>query len=424
MKFMKNRIVTLLLLFVAFSRIEAQEYSTAVTLINATDDILVVQSIGLSEKKKDAVEMAVRSAFYTLFYRGVNGYNNNKPLVQRDNTYYTEKFLTERYPMFVRASKEISEVDKVQGQKKYKAQIEVEILIKSLIKDLVFEKLMDQPLAEITIEDTRQDIGLPTITVVPYKLDDETYKEVLQTDIDLRMAIAKVQEGFNKLGATTVDFEGRLEAMWRSREFNANAVQSEEKKLLDNSGADVYVVVDFLKDISASEGSRVSLNMKAYMTSSGENLSSSVGWTNRFHTQNIDELCVYAVEGQLKGFLDDLAVNFARRIGEGNSVVLRITRLPESATTLESSVGSEGYTLSNVIRRWVRANAQDGRYHLQGVVADEMIFDNVKIPAKDSDGLPMDAAQFGDNLLYYLNTEMKVPCKMTIDGNSIYINLK
>ena len=114
---MKNKIVILLLLFVAFSRIEAQECSTDVAFLNATDDELVVQSVGLSEKKKDATEMAVRSAFYTLFYRGINGYNNNKPLVQRDNTYYTEKFLTERYPMFVRASKEISEVDKVQGQK-------------------------------------------------------------------------------------------------------------------------------------------------------------------------------------------------------------------------------------------------------------------------------------------------------------------
>ena len=51
----------------------------------------------MSEKKKEAVDMAVRSAFYTLFYRGVNGYNGNKPLIQHDNSYYTKKFLCNRW---------------------------------------------------------------------------------------------------------------------------------------------------------------------------------------------------------------------------------------------------------------------------------------------------------------------------------------
>ena len=417
-------LLTVLLFCVSVFSLSAQEYSTSVSLVSSTEDLLVVQSIGMSEKRKDAVDMAVRSAFYTLFYRGVNGYNGNKPLIQHDNSYYTKKFLTERYVMYVSAQTEIGEVERVPSTKKYKAQVEVQILIKALTNDLIFEKLMDRPLSDVSMEETKEEIGLPTITVVPYKQEGESYQEILQSDADLRMAIAKVQEGFNQLGASTIDFEGRLEAMWRSRDFNASAVQSEEKKLLDNSGADVYVVVDFLKDISESEGSRVSLNMKAYVTASGENLSSSVGWTNRFHTKDLDKLCVYAVEGQLKGFLEDLSLNFARRIDGGKSVVLRITRFPNSVNTLESKVGAQGYALSNVIRRWVRANSQNGKYHLQGVVADEMIFDDIKIPAKDVDGLPMDVAQFGDNLLYFLNTEMNVPCKMTIDGNSIYINLK
>ena len=53
-----------------------------------------------------------------------------------------------------------------------------------------------------------------------------------------------------------------------------------------------------------------------------------------------------------------------------------------------------------------------------------MIFDYVKIPSVDADGLPMDAAQFGDNLLFYLTMELKVPCKMQIDGQTIHITLQ
>ena len=152
--------------------------------------------------------MAVRSAFYTLFYRGVNGYNGNKPLIQHDNSYYTKKFLTERYVMYVSAQTEIGEVERVSSTKKYKAQVEVQILIKALTNDLIFEKLMDKPLSDVSMEETNEEIGLPTITVVPYKQEGESYQEILQSDADIRMALAKGPEGFDLWGASTLAFEG------------------------------------------------------------------------------------------------------------------------------------------------------------------------------------------------------------------------
>lgn len=401
-----------------------QEYSTSVELIEQTENALVVRSVGVSDKnKKQAEKLAVQSAFYTLFYRGISGYNNGAALILKDNKYYVNKFLEERYVQFARNIELISVEDVPSTPKKFMATVKLDIAIKPLIKDLTLEKLMEKPVTEISMEETKVEVGLPTITVVPYRQETQTYKDIFQNNADLRMAVARVQDGFNKLGVTTIDFEARLEAMWRSREFNAVAMQSEEKLLLDNSGADIYVVVDFIKDYDR-EGNRASLNMKAYETASGNMLSSSVGWTNRFATDDFDRLCVMAVELQIKPFLEDLKVNFAKGIKEGKSVVLRITRAEAATFSLDSEVGSEGYLLSNIIRRWVRANAQNGQYHLQGVVADQMIFDTIKIPSVDTDGLPMDAAQFGDNLLFYLNTTLKVPCKMKLDGQTIHITLQ
>lgn len=419
----KLGVILVMLALFAVSSWGQTEYSTSATLVSSSDEVLTLQSLGVSDKKKEAVPNAIKSAFYTLFYRGISGYNNNKPLIQRNNQYYVDKFLDNRYTMFVRSSKTLSEPEKLSDTKQYKAQVEVSILIKALVKDLVFEKLMDNPLSEVTMEDTKKEIGLPSIMVVPYKKEDESYQSILQNDFDRRMAVSKVQDGFNQLGVTTVDFEGRLNAMWRSMDFNANTADSDEKSLLMNSDADVYVIVDIQKDISSTEGSRVSLNMKAYETASGNILASRQEWTNRFHTTELDRLCVYAVEGQLKGFLDDIALNFARTIGDGTSVVLHIAKGPQSKLDLNSQVGPQKYILSSLIRRWVRANAQDGRFHLRGLVPEAMIFDDIKIPSKDADGLPMDAAQFGDNLLFYLNSEVGVPCEMKLDGKTIYITL-
>ena len=277
---MKKFFILFLLTFPLFSA--AQEYSTAVTYVRHTDDVLTVQSVGLSEKKKEAADHAVKSAFYTLLYRGISGYNDNKPLIQRDNKYYVNKLLDSRYSMFVRNSSEIADTEREKSSKLYKAQVEVDILIKSLVKDLVFEKLMDNPLSEITMQDTKEEVGLPSITVVPYKKEDETYQSILQNDFDRRIAVARVQNGFNQLGATTIDFEARMEAMWRSQDFNADVVESDERQLLQSTGADVYVTVDIKKDISQSEGNRVSLIMKAYETASGNILASREDWTNRF----------------------------------------------------------------------------------------------------------------------------------------------
>lgn len=397
------------------------EYSTSVTLIDQSEENLIVNSIGLSDKKKTAVEMSIKSAFYTLFYRGINGYNNGRPLVTNNNTYYFDKFMKSRYMMFVSNYSE-SVIEKVNNNKQHKAQVEVNILIKALIKDLVFEKLMERPLSDVTMEETKQAIGLPSITVIPYKTDDEDYKDVLQNDFDRRMAVSRVQQGFNQLGATTIDFEAKLNAAWRSADFNAETADSDEKRLLRSSGADIYVIVDLMKDISSETGSRVSLNMKAYETASGNILSATQQWTNRFHTTDLDRLCVYAVEGQLKTFMDDITLNFAKQIQGGTSVVLRIAQGANSKNSLNTSV--ESSTLSNVIRRWVRQNAENGQYHIQGVVAEEMIFDDIKIPSTDTDGFPMDPAQFGDNLLYFMNKELGIPCEMKLDGRSIYINLK
>lgn len=419
---MMKKIYILLIatLFSSYVKGQQEEYSTSVSLINQSEEILTVQSIGLSDKKKHVVNMAIKSAFYTLFYRGINGYNGGKPLITNNNLYYYEKFMNSRYMMFVSNYTE-GEIEKV-NQKQFKIQAEVNIQIKSLIKDLVFEKLMERPLSDVSMEETKQEIGLPSITVVPYKTDEENYQQVLQDDFDRRMAVSRVQQGFNQLGATTIDFESKLAAAWRSADFNSETADSDEKRLLRTTGADVYVIVDLKKDISAEAGSRVSLNMKAYETVSGNILSATQEWTNRFHTTDLDRLCVYAVEGQLKMFLDDIALNFAKQIEGGSSVVLRISQGTNAQNSLSTMIDNS--TLSNAIRRWVRQNSKNGQYHVQGVVAEEMIFDDIKIPSLDVDGLPMDPAQFGDNLMFYLNSELKIPCEMKLDGRSIYITLK
>ncbi|MBR1787355.1 MAG: hypothetical protein IJ756_09395, partial [Paludibacteraceae bacterium] len=132
-------------------------------------------------------------------------------------------------------------------------------------------------------------------------------------------------------------------------------------------------------------------------------------------------LCKYAVEDFIKAFLDDICKNL--KPANGTRVVLQFAIDGTSASTFDTPMGRQNYSLSNILRQWVRRNAYQGKYHLQGIVEESMIFDYVTIPPKDEDGLRMDAAQFGFLIEQYLKETENIDCKVRIDGNNILVTI-
>jgi hypothetical protein len=189
-----------------------------------------------------------------------------------------------------------------------------------------------------------------------------------------------------------------------------------------NSGADVYVVVDLNKDVNQS-GTRVSLLMKAYETASGSVLASKDAVTRRYPKASTDELCSYAIQDNLQAFLDDICKNFSKQASTGKRVTLNFAIDGSSARTMNDRVGKDNYPLSNLIHQWVRKNAHNGKYHLQGMVDTAVIFDYVIIPPRDEDGYVMDAAQYGFKIEAWLNDTVGVPCTSRFDGTTIYITI-
>ena len=52
-----------------------------------------------------------------------------------------------------------------------------------------------------------------------------------------------------------------------------------------------------------------------------------------------------------------------------------------------------------------------------------IVFDSIQIPAKDSDGLPMDCITFADNLVNYLN-DSGIDSEHRVDGSTIYLTIQ
>ena len=410
-----------LVLFFVCHALLADEYLQIVSLLSSEGSQATFSSAGRAMDKKEVEANAAKSVFYTLFYQGVEGINDGKPLVNQDNKLYTNSFFnsTNRYSFYVVSIEEAQKPKKVAGS--YRANYNVTVYIKRLMNDLISNKVHVKALTVNDIDET-EGLTKPTIMVVPFLKEGESYATVLENDYDRRIAVSRVQNGFESRDITTVDFLAKLQAEKRQQNYESNVAESNDRNLLLSSSADVYVTVDLQKDTSP-QGSRVSLIMKAYERVSGDVLASKDGWTNRFRTTATDALCGYAVEDLLPGFLDDICKNFTQRIGQGSRVVLRFAIDAGSSMTMNTQVGPKNYSLSNIIRQWVRKNAFKGKYHLQGIVDEGMIFDYVTIPPKDADGLLMDAAQYAFLIESFLKEENSINCSSRIEGNTIFFTI-
>ena len=397
-----------------------------VRCISSDENIAVFTSEGEASKKDEVGKDAKRRLFYALFYKGVIGFNDTQPLITKDNASYTDPFFNDaqRYESYILDTEGADETQKV--NKKHRATCTITVSIKLLKKFLA-----DAGLMESTTPVFGEEGGpvMPTIIVVPYKKTGETYQSILENDFDRRVAVANVQDGFRSRKVTTYDLAAVIRSTQRRSEYenNSNAADSNDKQLLLSSGADVYVEVDMIKDKN-NQGTRVSLVMRAYETATGALLASKDGFTKRYPNAGSDLLAKYAVQDHLQPFLDDICSHWdgsgkGTKGSNGTRVVLQFAIDGSSATTFNDPAGPNNYSLSNIIRQWVRKNCYKGQYHLKGIMAESIIFDSVTMPPTDADGLSMDAAQFAFLIESYLKEEIGIDCSSRIDGNIILFTI-
>lgn len=393
-----------------------QEYLQIVSLESDNGTQGVFTSAGMGEKKKDVEVNAIKSLFYTLFFQGVEGVADGKPLVAKPNVPYTNSFFNDmaRYSSYVTGTEEIVKSKKTGNY--FQGTFKITLRLRQLINDVRKNTHYDEMMAE------QPEIKLPnpTIIVVPYKKEGESYQAILENDYDKRIAVSAVQRGFEDCGIKTIDLQARLDRAKRNAQYeeNAGTADSNDKQLLESSGADVYVTVDLLKDVT-DEDARVSLIMKAYETASGTIWASQDGWTNRFRTNDTDILCSYAVKDNLPGFLEQIIDNFTRP----TRASLQISLSGMSYNSISDARGDDGRRVMDVIQDWLDRNSEKGEYHLQGIVDEKAIFDYVILPLQDENGYKMTPDKFAGRLRTALE-EQGVYSSQRIEGNTIFLILE
>ena len=412
-----KRIFTLLAVLLCMGGLQAQDYLQIVTFESESGVNGVFITAGAADDKKGVESDAVKSLFYTLMFSGVEGVNNDKPLVYNSNPSYTNSFFNSaaRYVGYVVEAKEVDKPKKVGGR--YQGTYSVTIRLKQLINDV--KKNTGGKEAEQKAEkEAKRLVPKPKIMVVPFRKDGEDYKAILENDRDLRAAVSEVQKGFEALDIETESILSSHNSNNRRAQYeeSVDAASSNLKQLLLSADADVYVVVDLEKNISAS-GSSVSVILTAYETATDNIWATENSWTNRFNTTNITALCSYAVRDYLPSFLEQIVKNY----NEPSSIVIQFSVKNGSMVSMRDRC-SNGRRLSDLIQEWLDDNAHDGEYHVQGIVDESAVFDDVLIPKADEKGKKMNAEKFGSRLCDALYA-VGVDTEYNTEGNNVLITV-
>lgn len=409
-----------------FAQVNAEDFLQIVSMESEQGTQAVFTSAGMGTSKEEAEVNAVKSLFYTLMFQGVDGVNGNKPLVVADNKVYTNSFFNRqaRYNVYVVGSERVGKFEKVGDS--FQVTMKISIRLRQLVSDVQKNTKPADKVTTVTPPEgpggTANIAAKPTIIVVPYKKEGESYKAILENDFDKRIAVSEVKKEFENLGIKTIDLQGRLDATNRGMQYDDNigTAESNDKQMLLSSGADVYVIVDLKKDVSA-EGSRVALIMEARETASGTMWASENGWTKRYPTSATDQLCAFAVKDNLPPFLAQIEKNYANPI----NAVLRVAVDGTSAITLFDECDN-GERIIDAIQDWLDRNAHQGDYHLQGEMAESAIFDYVIIPRQDKNGYKMTTSKFARELrkhLISLGVQLDGATGVRIEGNTIMLTI-
>jgi hypothetical protein len=228
----------------------------------------------------------------------------------------------------------------------------------------------------------------PKIIVIPRVADGEDMKQFYDNNMNIQIAIAKINEAFQKRGANLRSFDQVLKQMKENLLLNKAAGNQEDFKsmILQSSGADIYVEAKLdVVDHSARRAKSVNLILDAYQTGTANSLANKAVSGPMFQTEDIGRLTMMAIDTASEAFLNLIQLKFDDIVANGQSVYVEFSLSSNAKYNFDSEIGSQNKLFSELIDEWFQAHAKNGVYNNQGVTFNKLIISDVRIPLKRPD---------------------------------------
>lgn len=261
----------------------------------------------------------------------------------------------------------------------------------------------------------------PTIMVIPFVKESQDMRTILESDINLRVAVSKVKEEFDNRGFNTIDFRARVKQLNNDKAMELENRTSLKQEIIELSGADIYIETEATINRS-SGGNSVTVIVTAYDAFSGFSLSNKVKTSPKFYSENYEKLTEKACEGLVEEFLNTLQSKFDEIVQNGRIATMSITFAEGSTVDMDAEVGDSGEILSDQIEQWLEKNAYKGYFHTQGVTSTKMLVDELRVPFKDEKGNNYRISKFASEFRQFLKG-LGLESTRDIQGNKLFITI-
>lgn len=247
------------------------------------------------------------------------------------------------------------------------------------------------------------------------------YEKALQSDADLQMAIAKIEEMMAERGFPLKNLEAALkglknqsaeDAMLTSKD-GAEVSESPIDKLKKTAKADIIIQLGYTvaKTGPKSQVNFILKGLDSYTDKAIANASgtgpASMGTALAIQLQE-------AVLSYLDQFNSQLMTHFEDMAANGREISLRIKVWDDFEDGLEREF--DGDELGEIIEKWVSDNTVQGRFNTTDMTENMALFEQVRIPLYNEKGKAVDARGWAQDLRKYLRANFEIESKVMTQG--------
>lgn len=252
------------------------------------------------------------------------------------------------------------------------------------------------------------------------------YEEALRTSMDLKLAIAKINDMMAERGFPLKDLEQQIKLI-QQQTAEQNIVTSKSGNELAESPIDnllrvakADILIELTWDIKEQGPKRtLSYILEGKDSYTGKSIGGSNGTSSPSFSADVTVLLEEAVVAHIDNFNNRLQAYFDDLFANGREVSLEIRVFADNAAgiDLESEVGPDGDELAEVIDAWMAENTVQGRFSKLGSSENYIAYEQVRIPLYNAKGVAMDTEAFARQLRNYLRKEpFNIPVKILNRG--------
>ena len=250
------------------------------------------------------------------------------------------------------------------------------------------------------------------------------YSSALITNMELKLAIAKINDLMAERGFPLKDLEQQLKLIEQTNaemnittSSNGNALaESPIDRLLRTAKADI--ILELTWNI-VRQGPKYSLTfiLEGKDAYTGKSLGGANGTSSPSFTAEMPVLLEEAVVAHIDNFNNRLQNHFDDLFANGREVTLEIRVFADNELGIDLESEFDGYELGEMIEDWMTLNTVEGRFSKLGSSENYVQYEQVRIPLYKTNGVAMDTESFARQLRSVLRKEpYNIPVKVLNRG--------